>query len=240
MALFPEHETTEPETSRPTAPLPVIPTSSRRLASLASAMAALLYAAAPAAADDDPWRLRVNANATWVGIDEDDIQTGGELGVSVSAERRFSPLLGLEFGVLYGESSSSFTPDVLQDVFIRQESEVDFTALTAALNFHVTPGRSVDLYLGPVVALFDFGDAAITDARTLTGLPTQVLSRFSDGSEELALGAQVGADIGFGTGPWSLNVSAKYFDTSYELEAFEGFEVDFEPVIVGVGFSYRF
>ncbi|MEM8995529.1 MAG: outer membrane beta-barrel protein [Acidobacteriota bacterium] len=235
MALFTEHET-----PRPTAPGPAPPKSNAGLFGLASAMAALLYAAAPAVAEDDPWRLRANVNAAWVGIDEEDLQTGGELGLSVSAERRFSPLLGLEFGALYGESSSSFSSDVLGTVFFRRDSEVDFTALTAALNFHLTPGRSVDFYLGPVVALIDFGDTVITEVRSGSGVPTQIANTLSDGSEELALGAQVGADIAFGAGPWSLNVSAKYFDTSYELEAFEGFEVDFEPLIVGVGFSYRF
>ncbi|MEO1085645.1 MAG: outer membrane beta-barrel protein, partial [Acidobacteriota bacterium] len=193
--------------------------------------------------DDEPWRLR--GNATWVdpsvGISDDELQSDGELGASVSVERRLTPLVGLEIGALYGESFSSQRTAILDGVFFQQDYEVDFTALTAALNFHLTPGRKVDLYLGPMIALIDFSDTEITDfRRDSSGLFSFISGRFGS-SEELALGAQIGADIGLGTGPWSLNLSAKYLETSYDVDFSEGsVEIDFDPLILGVGFSYRF
>ncbi|MEM1181473.1 MAG: outer membrane beta-barrel protein [Acidobacteriota bacterium] len=208
------------------------------------AVSALVAFAWPAAAADDPWRLRFGA--AWidpsVGLLGDDLESDGDLGANASVERLITPRMGFELGAMVGDSSSDFSSEVLLGVLFSQELDIDFQALTGALNFHLTPGRPVDLYVGPLVAFIDFGDTFIEDRRSIIGLPDQVSAADLDGSEEFALGAQAGADFGFGGGPWALNVSAKYFETEFQASDGEGnsLDIDFDPLILGFGFSYRF
>ncbi|MEM1181472.1 MAG: OmpW family outer membrane protein [Acidobacteriota bacterium] len=208
------------------------------------AVVALAAVAWPAAADDDPWRLR--GGAAWVdasvGFGSNDFESDGDLGAQVSVERMFAPRMGLEIGAMVGESSSDFTTEIFPGAFFSEGLDIDFSALTAALNFHFSPGRAVDLYVGPLVAFLDFGDTRLEDRRRIPGTTEQVLALDLDGSEEFALGAQVGADFGLGDGPWALNVSAKYFETEFAGTDERGreFDIDFEPLILGFGFSYRF
>ncbi|MEM9598147.1 MAG: OmpW family outer membrane protein [Acidobacteriota bacterium] len=205
----------------------------------------MLLAGGYAAAED--WTLR--GGAAWIDPSIDtagiDFDSDGDLGFQASIERRFSPLLGVEIGALHGESSFSYESDVLTDVRFRQESEFDLTALTAGLNFHLKPGRNVDLYFGPLLAYIDFGDIQVTDQRLIDGVVDSELSTEGESTDEFAWGAQIGADIGFSDGPWGLNLSAKYLDSSFDvspknIQDAPSTEIEFDPWILGMGFSYRF
>lgn len=234
----------------PYSPQPPIATS--KLISLVLLVLLSLSMAMPSWADD--WTLR--GNAAWIdpSAEENGADFDGDPGIQLSIERRLSSRWGVEVGALHGESIAAYESRV-GDFVIEERSELDVAALTAGVNFHLAPGRRVDLYGGPLLAYFDFGDLAITSIRDYTG-PECCFERLEilaevEPSDELAWGGQIGADIQLGQGAWGLNFSARYlrttFDTRFELEPTPGFdddeangEIDYEPLILGAGFRFRF
>ena len=199
----------------------------------------------PADAQDEKWQLRfggvwVDPDVSFSDVDSDDgtrVDAGAdsEIGLGLALERRFSPRFGLELSALHAapEVFAEFTGDGP----FRVSDDVSFTAITAGLNFHLTPDKAVDLYVGPLLGYAMFGDVGFrlqVAGETLT-------SDFSS-DDQFALGAQVGADIPFGDGPWSLNLAARYLDASLEITDDEGEETDlgFDPLTLSIGFGYRF
>ena len=63
-----------------------------------------------------------------------------------------------------------------------------------------------------------------------------------DSDDDFALGVQVGADIGLGSDRWSLNIAARYLDTSLEVTDSDGDVTDlgFEPIVLSAGVGFRF
>lgn len=205
----------------------------------------LLALPASASAEGNGWQVRINGlwvdpDVSFTDLDSngDRVQAGadGGSGASLTFERRFSSRLGLEFGALYAEPDLSLDASLGGTQFTASSS-VTFTAVTAGLNIHLTPDKAVDLYLGPLVAQVLFGDVGLR-ARVAGAALGQDFSA----NDDFAFGAQVGADVAFGDSPWSLNLAAKYLDTSLEITDEDGEKTDlgFEPLILGVGFGYRF
>ncbi len=228
-----------------TSPLGVYEKSRMRLLCPLMLTLTLLALPASAAAQEDGWQVRINGlwvdpDVSFTDLDSngDRVQAGaeGDIGISLTFERRFSSRLGLEFGALYAKPDLTLDANLGGSQFTASSS-VAFAAITAGLNIHLTPDKAVDLYLGPLVAQVLFGDV---------GLRAQIagaaLAQDFSANDDFAFGGQIGADIAFGDSPWSLNLAAKYLDTSLEITDEDGEKTDlgFEPLILGVGFGYRF
>lgn len=205
----------------------------------------LLALPAIASAQDDGWQLRIGgvwvdptANFLDLEIDGDRVEAGadGDFGFGLALERRFSSRLGLEIGALTAEPDLGLAATLAGFQFSASD-RVEFTAVTAGLNVHLTPGRAVDLYIGPLFAYVLYGDVSLN-----VQTPAGTLSQNFSSDDDFALGAQIGADFWFGESPWSLNLAAKYLDTSLEITDSDGEVTDlgFEPLILSVGFGYRF
>ena len=202
--------------------------------------------AQPAAAQDDEWRLRfggvwVDPDVSFSDVDSDGdrVEAGAdsEIGFSLALERRFSPRLGLELGALFVEPDVNISADLADGARVTVSDGVGVTAITAGLNIHLTPDKAMDVYFGPMLGYVSFSDVGFrvqADGETLD-------ADFSS-NDEFALGAQIGADIPLGDGPWSLNLAAKYLDVSLKVTDSEGEETDlgFDPLILGVGIGYSF
>lgn len=209
-------------------------------------LASILFALpASAAGPDAGWQLRFGG--AWVepdagffevldAIDRVEADVDSELGFALSIERRFTPRLGLELGAIFAEPDLGLAASLAGFDFSASDS-VSFTAITLALNLHLTPGKPVDLYLGPVLAQVTYGDVGL-DVQTPGG---RIVQDF-ESDDDFALGAQIGLDIALGKSPWSIALSAKYLDTGLELTDDDGETTDlgFDPLILGVGFGFRF
>ena len=202
---------------------------------------ALMASAPQADAQEDRWHIRFNGVLVepdaQFSLDDNNIGADGSVGLGLAVERRFSRRLGLELGALFAE------PDVNLDAAVGEgqisaSNRIDFTSIHLGLNIHLTPDKPFDLYLGPVLAHVDYSDVRLPGQIGGQAVAVEVSS-----SDNFTVGAQIGADIAFGASPWSLNLIARYLDSSLDAVAGEGGvvnQLEFDPLIAGVGFGFKF
>jgi outer membrane protein W len=107
---------------------------------------------------------------------------------------------------------------------------VAFLPATVAFNFHLTPDRPFDVYLGPMIAWVLY---VTEDWDHSPGWHHK-----EDRTEQdVAWGANLGFDVHFGDGPWWLTGTVRYLDTTLDLG---DREIDYDPTVVGLGFGFRF
>lgn len=235
----PDHDTT----ASPTGDFALLRTA---LPWISLVLLTLLAVPATASGQDDGWQLRVGG--IWIDPDVDFDQLDGEgdrvevgadseFGLSVALERRFSSRLGFEVGAMLAEPDLAVDATFANGLQFSTNDSVSFVAVTAGLDIHLTPSKAVDVYFGPLLAYVRYGDVQI---RGEVGGQTVDQSFSSD--DEFALGAQIGVDIEFSDGPWSIGFIARYLDTSLEVTSDDDqtIHLGFEPVILGFGFGYRF
>ena len=170
---------------------------------------------------------------TEVGIGGVNVEFDTKTGVGLRIENRFRERLGVEFGFLATGSYDATVGD-LSDGFGVQTGVSGFTPVTLGLNYHLTPSEALDIYAGAFAAYVRYGDS---DVRTGTG--GVVISETVD--DDVGWGVILGLDWPVQSSRWSLQASLRYIDTTMAGDAGgEPFESDFDPVIVSIGFAYRF
>ncbi len=193
---------------------------------------------------DDSWLLRANFLAIDPRGDRTDRQVVEDAevltfidhdnGFGFSAERRLSGRLGLELGLFVA------SPDLAVVVVDQSSGEalgdvdsLDLFSVTAGLNVHLSPNRRADVYVGPLVALVSAGDLTLGDSGEVQNIKI---------SDEIVLGAVVGVDVRIKDSQWAFNANIRYLDYSFMPTAEDGagVEIQFDPVIVGLGVSYKF
>ncbi len=221
---------------------------------IAAALAGLLLATAVFAAEQEPgWRLRVNAY--WLDANEgrispdnteyrSQVENSAALAGSVAGEYRFGRRLGVELGLLAG-ADTDYTV-VFDGGMVAANDTMAFDAACIGLNVHLTPGKKADLYAGPLVAYMNYSDLSLgvapVDPESLVLLAPLSVSI----EDELVLGANLGVDVPIGNGHWLFNAGLKYLAASPGT-TLHGFGVAephssaaIDPLLVGVGFGYRF
>ena len=185
------------------------------------------------------WVLRISP--TWLESDlDDEISVGSEgetfygvgaedLGLGIAAEYRFSPLLGLEIGVL---TTSNGVGVRVRDGVVVASGTSTYYALTVGPDFHLTPNHPTDLYAGPFLALTSHSDVGFHRQYAGVGI----------GSDGWGWGAVLGVDVPIGERGWLFCANARYLDSSLDATNGHGdsFDLDFGPIAVGVGAGYRF
>lgn len=208
----------------------------------AAVLVLLTLVASPVASAEEGWRLR--ANFYWVDPDgqSTEVEPDGvtvitdassSFGFGVTAEYLFSRRLGTEFGFL-GATAVDF--EVRQQLpsgpVITFIDTTTFVPYFAGLNLHLTPGKKTDVYIGALLAYVTYSDLRITapPGSVRVGL-----------DRDIAPGFLVGLDVPAKDKSWFFNASVRYMiaDFSTTLEGTRE-SVDFDPLIVGVGFGYRF
>ena len=153
----------------------------------------------------------------------------GGVGVGAGLEYHFNPRIGLEGSLLYVPLETELFFD-LDDEWESGEDDMDLLAFLIGPNFHLTPDKKVDFYVGLFVGAVDLGS---TSYRLLG--ETQNRSFDAD----TVFGAQLGLDIPFGSAGWAVHLGARYMDMTVET-AEEGPEVAADPLSFEVGFAYSF
>ncbi len=153
----------------------------------------------------------------------------GGLGAGVEVEYQFNDRVGLAASAIYATLESELFFD-LDDEWESAEDDISFLSFLVGPNFHLTPDKRADVYVGLFAGLVDLGS---TSYRVLG--ETQRRSFDAD----TAFGAQLGVDIPIGKGDWAVNLAARYLDMTVETGE-EGPEVAADPLIAQVGFSYKF
>lgn len=187
------------------------------------------------------WQLRFGA--AWLDPDGESTQplTGGTattdlddgFGLTATAEVRFTEHVGLEFGVL-ATASPDFEvriADGSDGALVRDE--LDLLVLGAGFNFHLTPDRPIDLWVGPFV-----GQAYFSDLLFVVGGDDAVFVV----DDELVLGAVVGIDVPISS-RWSFTGAARYMAFDIDPENVTGGDAEsitLDTLSVSVGIGLRF
>jgi outer membrane protein W len=213
---------------------------------LGAPLVALALALTPlATAGESDWQLRFgfvssspDASAAEVAATGESFQINTDvgLGVGASLEYRVSRRLGVDLGIfsVAPDIGTSITIGPYGTSLVEISAGVTMTPVTAGLNVHLIPEGPVDVYLGPLVGYVMYSDF------TLEVGPGA--SETFSASNELAWGANLGADIRFGKSRWSANAALKYLDSTFEARPRSGEtgSADFDSTSVSLGVGYRF
>lgn len=144
---------------------------------------------------------------------------GFGLGLEYLATRK----LGVEASVMIGTFDASYEL-VVDGVSEKWDGDIDFTAFTIGLNYHLTPAKKADWFLGLFWTSYDYDDLTFD----LPGHGVVATWTFvaNDG-----WGYRGGVDIDLGEdNPWFLAVGVRHFRGSFDVH----------PVMVSVGVGRRF
>ena len=157
----------------------------------------------------------------------------GKVGAGLRAEYQFSPILGVELGVL---GSSGLDVDIgdLGGAFGVATEIGSFSPVTLGLNYHFAPDIPMDFFAGPFVALVNYGSVELeTGSR---GVSTGISA-----DNDWAWGGIAGLEIPLRKGRWSIHANLRYIDTKLSsMEREVGLDSDLDPFIVSIGIGYRF
>lgn len=190
----------------------------------------LAAASAPGEAGDSAWTLRfhgaiIDSSAeSSIGSGETvtgSVEAGG--GIGIGAEYRTSRRIGVEVSALFAGlviGNGIAVGEVISDL------ELSMVPLTLAVPVHIGDGGRIDLYVAPTFSVIRYLDleARIGNGHVEAGV---------DVDTDTAVGANVGLDIPFGKGHWAFSSSVRFMKTAFQ-------DTDLDPVIVTVGFAYRF
>ena len=101
-------------------------------------------------------------------------------------------------------------------------------------NFHLTPDRPADFYVGPMIGVVRYG---YVEYRAGFGTVSTTISV----EDDFAWGAIAGLEIPIGSRGWRVQGNLRYIET--DIRASEGpisIDNEFDPLIFSVGFGYRF
>lgn len=192
------------------------------------------HAATATGLSEPGWRLKVTAASIQ--------STGGGSNSSIGAGLGFEYRASERFGFEVGAVSSQVKDDLdfsFGDESFTVESSFRVTPVLARLNFHLTPGRRADLYLGPVAGWVRYGD---TEVRINVPGEGSFLAGHAPNKDGFAGGAHIGLDVPFGTRGLFFTSDATYLKAKVKpasnSEGEDSFNLD--PVIVQAGFGYRF
>ena len=114
----------------------------------------------------------------------------------------------------------------------REQDKVSFTPVLLSLNYHLTPGKPVDVFLGPSVGY------AFLDTVTFHSLGSTYTEKYGD---DVTYGVNLGLDVPFGTEhnyAFTAGVRQLFFKAKGSGTINESF--DLNPTIVTAGFAFRF
>lgn len=153
---------------------------------------------------------------------------GFGLGLEYHVNRR----IGVEVGALFAETDLGFVVDT-ETQWERVEDKPDVTILSAGVNFHLTPGRKVDVFVGPLIGRADYGDAE---------LPALGQSFDQDFEGDTVVGINLGIEVpACGKRCVSFYGGLRYLESSAESDDnAPQFEIGVDPLILNVGVAYHF
>lgn len=177
-----------------------------------------------------------------------DVSLSGGGGGFVSLERKVTPLLGLEFGLVGISTDMNVTAGGLK----HWGTDVDVLsmgALTLGANFHFVNTGSVDVYAGPMLSFNRYSKWSVRtggddDWRSNKHDDDYWVSVNSKNDSEFTWGAKAGIDIFLNKKKsWVLSGSLSYLDATYDFDEGSGEgdgSIDLDPIMFSFGVGYRF
>jgi len=154
-------------------------------------------------------------------------------GFGVSLEYRMSCLLGLEAGYLNTPLDSMFMFDSDTE-WLMASDKMPTGFATLGLNFHLTPKKRVDLFLGPVLGFVDYGTVNYNLGGTIGPISDNL-------DEDFGIGLRAGIDVPFQkNGPWALTAGLHWFPSLDAKSVIRPLNVAVNPKIASLGLAYRF
>ena len=212
---------------------------SRWLALVVLALVLILFAnTAQAKEDETGWRVALEF--TWVDPSGDFSTTSGDgntvrasyntgFGVGMRGEFQFARQYGAELSA-FGAGSVELSSGT-SGSFVRVSA---VAPIMAGFNFHLTPDRPVDFYVGPMLGLVRYSGV---EYRAGFGTATTTIAV----EDDFTWGAIVGLEIPIGSRGWQLHGNLRYIET--DIKSRGGpilIRTEFDPLIVSVGFGYQF
>jgi len=201
------------------------------------------FLAAPAAAADKRWHLRVFA----AGFDPDlDVMVPAEnpelvrvtadsdLGFGAGVEYQFSDLFGLELGYMQASPTVELSAEVPGYGHLSLTDSMSTRVITLDLDFHLTPNSPIfDFYLGGGVASMGYGNLHYVDP---DGDPLDLMI-----GDDLGYSAKAGLGIALGNNSkWAAFGGLRYIWTDLEVTQEEAATFDFNTFSFTVGLAYSF
>lgn len=180
------------------------------------------------------WRLKLTA----ASIQPTGGGSNSSLGAGLGFEYRASEHFGFEVGAVSSQVKDGLDFSFGDESFT-VESSFRVTPVLARLNFHLTPGRRADLYLGPVAGWVRYGD---TDVRVNVPGEGSFLAGQAKNKDGFAGGAHIGLDVQFGRRGLFFTSDATWLKAKVKPASDSVGESSFnlDPVIVQAGLGYRF
>jgi len=186
---------------------------------------------------DNNLDFRQAEDGTSVGLTGD-----AGFGLGLAVEYPANERVGVELGAQWSENDLQL--ELRGEMFcgsafcaVTATDSVRPLTLSLGLNFHLTPERGADLYVGPVLGYVLYPDA---DFRAM-GEAVEVSI-----DDDLAWGGVIGLDVPFGDRGWQFSASIRYLQanadaTGRDDEGEAGrASIDLDPLTVAVGVGYRF
>jgi len=184
------------------------------------------------------WRMRIigaiagddgGVMVTSGGHSHAGVSMNGGGGVGVNFEYRYSPRMGFEMGAM--AVGGNVRVGVGRE-YRRYGAGVEvagYLPVTFALNYHpLKNSEIVDFFVGPLVASTFLSSVGVG--------PGVYVESYVD----LGLGANLGVDVNFGKNSrWSFNTGFKYI-SNVTGRSDRDSRLDFDPLIFGLGFGFKF
>jgi outer membrane protein W len=172
-----------------------------------------------------------------------DIDGGG--GLFVSFERRMTPLLGLEMGLLGTGSDMNISANAGgKHHWDNKNDALAMGSLTIGLNFHIVDSESVDFYAGPLLAFNHYAGVSAHCSDDCWDKHHDGTTGTTLSDSEVTWGAKAGVDFLLGQQRrWSVGGSVTYMDATYNFEQKTEpgkTAIDLDPVMLSVGVGFRF
>ena len=187
-------------------------------------------------------RVRFDTVGPTDGIENQSVALDAGDGIGLGLEYLVNPRIGIEGAVLYGEADGNLNHDrdevfPIERVWAEDDDDVSFRLYTVGVNFHLTPDRRADLYIGPFLGFSQYSDGRFD-------VPGRWIDVAFD--DDFGVGAQIGVDILFKEGGrWGFNSALRYLQSSVEVDnlrsaVFDDRELDLDPLFFSAGLSFRF
>jgi outer membrane protein len=209
----------------------------------AAAAAAAVFAAGAAQAQDGPFADRLQIRARAIGVLPDESADISLIGGTVDIEDQWVP--EVDFTWFFNDNVAveviaAVTPHDVKAVntSLGEVDLGDVTLLppTVTLQYHFNPGGTWRPYVGAGVNYTTFFDDDLPSGTALAGI---------DYDDSVGWAVQAGVDI-YVDEHWFWNIDVKKIDISPDVKIDAGggtiinADVDIDPVVIGVGFGYRF
>lgn len=161
------------------------------------------------------------------------VEADSEIGFGLGLEYRVNNRIGVELAALHASPDLDLRVESVDELTVTASDGLGFTPITLGVSVHLTTDAPIDVWVAPQVAYVLYDDVTVSAMGETESL---------DVDDDFGWGATLGADLGLGDGPWSVNAAITYLDTSIEVADDEGDSesFDFDTMIYSVGVGLRF